>query len=217
MAVVSSSRRFRSARSSWTTLPVQTSTRRASGRSSRSASTVWKRPAVRSSTGELLSACRSMLLGVKTTSGLRHARSAWRRSMWKYCAAVEGWHICRLSSAASCRNRSMRRVRVLRALPLVAVRQQHHQAREQAPLVLAGAEELVDDHLRAVGEIAELRLPQDERFRVVAAVAVLEREDGRLRERRVVDLARPWSGRDVRERQCTPARSRCRSAPRGAG
>ena len=37
--------------------------------------------------------CRSMPLGVKTTSGLRHRRSACRRNMWKYCAAVEGWQI----------------------------------------------------------------------------------------------------------------------------
>ena len=49
---------------------------------------------------------------------------------------------------------------VLRPLPLVAVRQEQDEARQQAPLVLAGAEELVDDDLRAVGEVAELRLPE---------------------------------------------------------
>ena len=38
-----------------------------------------------------------MLFGVKTTSGLRHVRSAWRRSRWKYCAAVRGWQIWKLS------------------------------------------------------------------------------------------------------------------------
>jgi hypothetical protein len=40
------------------------------------------------------------------------------------------------------------------------VRQQHHQAGEQAPLVFAGGKELVNDDLRAVGEIAELRFSQ---------------------------------------------------------
>ena len=54
--------------------------------------------------------------------------------------------------------------RVLRPLPLVAVRQQQHDAGEQVPLVLAGGDELVDDDLRAVGEVAELRLPADQRL-----------------------------------------------------
>ena len=44
-----------------------------------------------------------MLLGVNTISGLRHLRKAWRRSMWKYCAAFEGWQIWILSRAASWR------------------------------------------------------------------------------------------------------------------
>src|SRR5438445_443949 len=62
---------------------------------------------------ELASGCRSILFGVKTMSGLRHKRRAWRRSMWKYCAAVEGWQICMLSSAASCMKRSRRALGVL--------------------------------------------------------------------------------------------------------
>ena len=78
---------------------------------------------------------------------------------------------------------------MLGPLALVAVRQQQHQAREQAPLVLARAEELVDDDLRVVGEVAELRLPQHEGLGVVATEAVLEGHHGRLRERRVVNLA----------------------------
>ena len=43
-----------------------------------------------------------------------------------------------------------------------------------APLVLRRRDELVDDDLRAVGEVAELRLPQDERLGPLDAVAVLE-------------------------------------------
>jgi hypothetical protein len=100
---------------------------------------------------------------------LAPGRSAWRRSRWKYCAAVDGWQTCMLSSAASCRKRSRRARGVLRPLPLVAVRQQQHEAGEQAPLVLGRGEELVDDHLRAVDEVAELRLPEHQRLRVVAA------------------------------------------------
>ena len=63
---------------------------------------------VKSSSGEDASGCRSMLLGVNTTSGLRQCRSACRRSRWKYCAAFDGWQIWKLSRAASCRKRSMR-------------------------------------------------------------------------------------------------------------
>jgi len=49
---------------------------------------------------------------------------------------------------------------VVRPLALVAVRQQQDHAGLLAPLLLAGADELVDDRLRAVREVAELRLPQ---------------------------------------------------------
>ena len=47
-------------------------------------------------------------LGVVTISGLRMLRRTWRRSRWKYCAAVVGWHTWMLSSAQSVRNRSRR-------------------------------------------------------------------------------------------------------------
>src|SRR5207244_3038716 len=74
------------------------------------------------------------------------------------------------------------RARVLRPLPLVPVRQQEDEAREEPPLRLRAGHELVHDHLRAVHEVAELRLPQDERLREVATVAILEPERRRLRE-----------------------------------
>ena len=49
---------------------------------------------------------------------------------------------------------------MLGPLPLVTVRQQHDETAHAQPFRLARAEELVDDDLRAIGEIAELRLPQ---------------------------------------------------------
>src|SRR5688500_14402936 len=69
---------------------------------------------------------------------------------------------------------------VLRSLPLVAVRQQHHQAVHAQPLALARADELVDDDLRAVGEVAELRLPHHQRIGFGRRVAVLEAQHARL-------------------------------------
>ena len=93
----------------------------------------------------------------------------WRRSRWKYCAAVVALTICMLSSAASVRNRSMRAELVLGALALVAVRQEQHEAVLLVPLVLGGDDVLVDDDLGAVDEVAELRLPHHERVGVGVA------------------------------------------------
>ena len=73
--------------------------------------------------------------------------------------------------------------RVLGPLSLEAVRQEQHEPREARPLVLGGDDELVDDDLRRVGEVAELRLPHDELVGAVERVAVLEAEHARLAER----------------------------------
>ncbi len=70
---------------------------------------------------------------------------------------------------------------MLGPLPFVAVRQQQHDAAAPLPLRLRGRDELVDDHLRTVREVAELRLPQDELVRVGQAEAELEAQDGILR------------------------------------
>ena len=70
-----------------------------------------------------------------------------------------------LPSAAELEEPLEPRARVLRALSLVAVRQQQHDARVLPPLRAVGGDELVDDRLRDVHEVAELRLPQHERRR----------------------------------------------------
>ena len=54
---------------------------------------------------------------------------------------------------------------VLGPLALVAMGQQHDQARHAQPLGFARDDELVDDDLGAVGEVAELRLPEHQRAR----------------------------------------------------
>jgi hypothetical protein len=76
---------------------------------------------------------------------------------------------------------------VLGALALVAVRQEQGEAAGALPLRLTGGDELVDDDLGAVGEVAELRLPDAEHVGVVERVAVVEAEHGGLGEQRVVD------------------------------
>ena len=96
------------------------------------------------------------------------------------------------------------RARVLRALALVAVRQQEREAARLAPLRLGAGEELVDDDLRPVDEVAELRLPHHECPVVGHRVAVLEAEDGLLREERVVHLEVRAGRRDRVQRHVLP-------------
>ena len=64
--------------------------------------------------------------------------------------------------------------RVLRPLPVVPVREQERDARLRQPLGLAAADELVDDDLSAVGEIAKLSLPHDQRVGVLKRVPELK-------------------------------------------
>ena len=88
---------------------------------------------------------------------------------------------------------------MLRPLPFEAVRQEHHEPREPIPLIFGADDELVDDDLRTVDEVAELRLPHDEPVGAVEAVAVLEAEHAGLGQRAVVDLDRRLIGGEVLE------------------
>ncbi len=56
---------------------------------------------------------------------------------------------------------------VLGSGTLKAVRQQHDQSAQAVPLVLGTGDELVNDHLRRVDEIAILRFPDNEGIRHV--------------------------------------------------
>src|SRR5713226_7987323 len=100
------------------------------------------------------------------------------------------------------------RAGMLRSLALVAVRQKHHETGRQIPFIFAGADELVDDDLRAVGEITELRFPQNERLRIVAAETVFETEAAGLGKRRVVNLAESLLFGEMREREVVVLRLR---------
>ena len=146
-----------------------------------------------------------MLLGVNTTSGLRHGR---KRLPPKQMEILR--RIGRLADLEIVARRQLQeafdaRAGVFRALPFVAVRQQQHDAGKQSPLVFAGADELVDDCLRDVDEVAELRLPQHQRLGIIAAVAVFETQHAGFGQRRVVDLATRLVCRDVLRAERIPA------------
>src|SRR5690606_30940983 len=68
--------------------------------------------------------------------------------------------------------------------------------------------ELINDDLRAVDEIAELRLPLAEHLRVIERVAVVEAEYGGLGQQRVVHAEFRLAGRDTFEGHVTFARLR---------
>ena len=82
---------------------------------------------------------------------------------------------------------------MFRTLAFVAMRQQQDDAAQAAPLGFTRRDELVDDHLCAVGEIAELRFPDHQRVRCGGRVAILERHDRFFTEQRVDDLDRGTS------------------------
>ena len=88
---------------------------------------------------------------------------------------------------------------MFRALTFVAVREQHDESGEQVPLGFSGADELVDDGLGHVDEVAELSFPEDERFGIVAAVAVFEAENPGFGKSGVVNFAAGLAGCDVLE------------------
>src|SRR3712207_4935778 len=73
------------------------------------------------------------------------------------------------------------RARVLGARALVAVGEQQREARLLPPLRLAGGDEAVDDHLRPVREVAELRLPQHEAFGSGGGILTLDYQGGPVR------------------------------------
>src|ERR1700722_19053144 len=92
------------------------------------------------------------------------------------------------------------RARMFGALAFITVGQKKDKAGEQVPLIFSGADELIDDGLRDIGEVAKLGFPQDQSFGIVATVSVFKSHHPRFRERRVVDIARRLVGVDMTER-----------------
>ncbi len=125
--------------------------------------------------------------GVMRTSGLRILRSAWRRRTWKKLAGVEQWATWMLSSAQAWRKRSRRALECSGPLAVIAVRQEQSDGGSFAPFSFRTDDVLVDDDLRAVGEIAELRFPENEHVGEIERVAEIETEHGVFGKRAVID------------------------------
>src|SRR4051794_3693389 len=89
---------------------------------------------------------------------------------------------------------------MLRSLPFITMRQEQREPAQATPLGLARADELVDDHLGAVREVAELAFPDYERIRLGRRVAVVEAHDGFFGQHGVDDLEARLPLLDVLER-----------------
>ena len=70
---------------------------------------------------------------------------------------------------------------MLRALAFIAMGQQHHQAVGPKPFGLTRRDELVNHGLRAVHEVAKLRLPKNKRFRLGTGIAIFETKHAKFR------------------------------------
>src|SRR4029077_16751852 len=79
---------------------------------------------------------------------------------------------------------------MFRPLALVAMRQQHDEAAVALPLRLAADNELVNDDLRAVAKIAELRFPEHQRRWRVERIAEFKAEHCSFGKQAVVDVER---------------------------
>ena len=194
--------------------------------SSRRSSSMSRDHGLERAVGELVERRHRLLvaqqaLGVITISGLRNGAQHLPAQQVEHLRRRRRHAHLHVVLGAQLQEALEARRRMLRALPFVAVRQEQHQAADAAPLGFAGADELVDDDLRAVGEVAELRFPDHERVGLGVAIAVLEAEHRLLGQHRVDDHEVAPGPRRCAAAACScprpSARGSGRAAPRGGG
>ena len=95
--------------------------------------------------------------------------------------------------------------RVLRAVALVAVREEQRQPGGLAPLGEPRDDELVDDHFGGIREVTELRFPEHQHFGGRSGIAVLEPKARELGKRAVVQLERREGTRELLDRDVLDA------------
>src|SRR6476659_1069688 len=97
---------------------------------------------------------------------------------------------------------------MFRSLSFVTVRKQKHDSARSLPFRFRRDDELVDDHLGAIGEIAELRFPKAKHVRVIERVAVIEAKDSGFREKAVVNTNPRLSFGEMEQGHIRPPRLR---------
>ena len=97
---------------------------------------------------------------------------------------------------------------MFRPLPFVTMRQQQHETARPLPFRFRRDNELIDDCLRAIGKIAELRFPDAKHVRIVERVAVIETEHGSFGKKTVVDANARLFFREMQQRNIGISRFR---------
>ena len=144
--------------------------------------------------GERDALARSRDLGVITTRGVRGRRSLGAKQV-EVLRGRRGDRQPEVAARAQ-REEPLDAGRgVLGPLALVAVGQEQDESGVLAPLVLGGHQEVVDDDLRTVDEVAELGLPGHQGPGGLDRVAVLEAHRRVLRQERVADREAPGRAR----------------------
>src|ERR1700738_2507070 len=95
---------------------------------------------------------------------------------------------------------------MLGTLTFISMRQKQSKPRQTAPLGFAGADELIDDDLCPVAEIAELTLPNRQAMRLGRRESVFESHDRLLGQYRVGHRERGLVGSQVLQRHVAPPR-----------
>ena len=90
---------------------------------------------------------------------------------------------------------------MFRPLPFIPMRQQHHQARHAQPLGLTGCDELINDHLRAIGEVTKLAFPEHHRLRIGQRIAIVKTKHAKFREQRIESFKLRLTVADIIERR----------------
>ena len=108
---------------------------------------------------------RNMLFGVMMISGLRVGCNIWRRSKWNIWPGVDGTQTWILWLAHKLQVAFEPCAGMFGALAFVAMRKIQGQAAQTPPLGFTRCNELVNDHLGAVGEVTELAFPDDQGVR----------------------------------------------------
>ena len=183
----------------------------------------WSTPAARRGSGRATAPrasrrtpwWRSRLLGVITTSGLRQRRSTCRRRQWKYCAGVVGLTTWMLSSAASVQEPLEPGAASARALgPSKPCGSSSTRPLSRRHLSSALAMNWSMITWAALAKSPNCASHSDEPVGAVEAVAVLEAEHARFRQRAVDDLDRRLVGATGGPAACTscPSFTSCSTA-----
>ena len=175
------------------------------------------RPVTSCSSGETTAGCRSRLLGVIIDQRLAPRSHHLPPQAVKVLRRRGGIDDLDVVLGRQGQESLQPGARMLGPHSFEAVRQQQHHAAEPAPLVFGAGDELIDDHLGRIDEVAELGLPHDQAVGAIQAIAILEAQHARLGQRAVDRFPPALGGRPDFPAACRSRRSPRRATRRAVG